>query len=150
MSDIHPTPQNSGTGWVKGIIQIMWTKCHELWLMRNKDQHGDDPTSKKAAKLATIRRRMEFYYNKKSMCHPTSQQQWFYNSVNQHLQEVTNIKELLSWLDVYPRLINKQLSDIASNSQTGQQTLHRYFGVTTNDPQTSVTVPLLPNREGIG
>jgi hypothetical protein len=63
---------------------------------------------------------------------------------------VTNIKELLLWLDVYPRLINKQLSDITSNAQTGQQTLYRYFGAITNEQQDSVTAPLLPNREGIG
>jgi hypothetical protein len=75
MSDVLPTPQNSGPGWAKGIIQMMWKKYHELWIMRNKDKHEDDPMSKKEAKLATTRRRMEFYYNKKSMCHPTSQHQ---------------------------------------------------------------------------
>jgi hypothetical protein len=45
-----------------------------------------------------------------------------------HLQDVTDAKGLVHWLDVYPRLINKKLRDIASHLQTGQQTLDIYFG----------------------
>jgi hypothetical protein len=85
------------------------------------------------------------------MCHPTSQKTWFYSSLDHHLQEVTDIKGLLgAWLDVYPRLINKQLSDITSHSQTGQQTLDRYFGNLTIQDDTFGTVQIVPNREGIG
>jgi hypothetical protein len=78
------------------------------------------------------------------------QQTWFYSSLDHHLQEVTDIKGLLAWLDLYPRLINKQLSDIASHSQTMQQTLDRYFGNLTIQNDTFETAQIMPNRDGIG
>jgi hypothetical protein len=142
---------NSGTSWLSPLIRIIFTKCHELWLLRNKDRHGEDLESKQATQLEVAKRRVAYQYSKKALCHPTSQHLWFHTTAEEHFRLTPDLQALLSWLSIYPRLIRKQLQDKADLDGTGQQTLERYFN-TTIGTRTTAQTPHNENlpRAGIG
>ena len=43
-----PTPHNHGPNWVRSMVQIIWSHCHDAWLTRNKSLHGHDVDSRRS------------------------------------------------------------------------------------------------------
>jgi hypothetical protein len=76
--------------------------------------------------MAVTRRRLACQHIRRERCHPTSLQLWFHGCVEELLSITLDIKGLLGWLCMYPRLIKKHLHGREKES-LGQRTLDRYF-----------------------
>jgi len=46
-SKIEVTRKNSGTGWIRMLIKIIWTNINLVWIERNLVRHGKDEEEKR-------------------------------------------------------------------------------------------------------
>jgi hypothetical protein len=64
--------------------------CYVLWESMNKDKHGHDAETERAALLAQLKRPMAVMYELKNRCFPNDRVKWFHPTLEEH---ITNNKK---------------------------------------------------------
>ena len=124
---ITPTPHNHGPNWVRSLVHIIWSHCHEAWLTRNKALHGHDVETRRQARLSQAQYRIRALYTFKSRCTPTQQKTWFYRSLEVHFEQEPNPTQLERWIAINEGRIFTQHSTTTRLQQENQPTLFAYF-----------------------
>jgi hypothetical protein len=71
---------NHGPLWLSTLIIRLWSHCYVLWESRNKDKHGHDVETERAALLAQVKGQMV-----KNRCFPIDRLKWFHPMLEEHI-----------------------------------------------------------------
>jgi hypothetical protein len=100
------TDFNHGEIWLRKMITIIWTHCHQLWESRNTDKHGHDSTTQRKILLEQVQRRMAVMYQLISRCYPADQTKWFfYPTLEEHIAKEPSLQQQQGWVTTYEPMI---------------------------------------------
>jgi hypothetical protein len=121
------TSQNHGPNWVRSMVHIIWSHCHDEWLTRNNALHGHDVDTRRQARLEHAQYRIRALYTLKTRCTPTQQRTWFYRSPEVHFEKEPSPHQLERWIAINEGRIFTQHSTTSRLQQENQPTLFAYF-----------------------
>ena len=98
----------SGTSWITGVTQIIWTHVYSNWEARNADLHGIDATMHEQAQYAQAQWEMEEIYSQRSLVQPCNCNV-FYSNTNEHFQKESTAQGLKQWLNTWKPLILRSI-----------------------------------------
>ena len=103
----------SGTSWITGAIQIIWTHVYSNWEARNADLHGlRELATRELAQYAQAQWETEEIYSQCSLVQPRDRDV-FYSNTHKHFQKESTARGLKQWLNTWKPLI-LQASRMAS------------------------------------
>jgi hypothetical protein len=107
--------------WLSTLIIRTWNHCYSLWESRNKDKHGYDTESERAALLAQVKRQMVVMYELKNRCFPSDRMKWFHPTLEEHITNEPHLYQQQAWLETYEPMIRRR---IHNRDRVTQQRLH--------------------------
>jgi hypothetical protein len=121
------TNYNHGPLWMSTLIIRIWNHCHTLWESRNKDKHGHDAESERAALLAQVKRQMAVMYKLKNRCFPSDRVKWFHPTLEEHITKEPHLYQQQAWLETYEPMIRRRIHDRDRVTQQRLHTIDEYF-----------------------
>jgi hypothetical protein len=121
------TNYNHGPLWLSTLIIRIWNHCYALWESRNKDKHGHDTESERAALLAQVKRRMAVVYKLKNRCFPSDRVKWFHPTLEEHITKELHLYQQQAWLEMYEPMIRRRVRNRDRVTQQQLHTIDEYF-----------------------
>jgi hypothetical protein len=118
---------NHGPVWLSTLIIRIWNHCYMLWESRNKDKHGHDTKTERAALLAQVQRRMAVMYELKNRCFPSDRLKWFHSMLDEHITKEPHLYQQQAWLETYKPMIQRRIHDRDRVIQQRLHTIDEYF-----------------------
>jgi hypothetical protein len=119
------TNSNHGPLWLSTLIIRIRNHCYELWESRNKDNHGHDAETERAALLAQVKRRMAVMYQLKHRCFPSDRVKWFHTMLEEHITKEPHLYQQPARLD--EPMIRSRIHDRDRVTQQRLHTIDEYF-----------------------
>lgn len=102
---------DTNTPWTSQMITHLWTKWHDLWLLRNATNYGKDTTERLLIRKTFLMNEIDRLYKyKEDVCH--EDRDIFRDTALQHQQEP--LGTIAVWIKVFEpviRLSRKQLKE---------------------------------------
>jgi hypothetical protein len=127
INNIPFTNFNHGPLWLSTLIIRIWNHCYVLWESRNKDKHGHDTETARAALLAQVQRRMAVMYELKNRCFPSDRLKWFHPTLEEHITKEPHLYQQQAWLETYEPMIRRRIHDRDKVTQQRLHTIDEYF-----------------------
>jgi hypothetical protein len=113
--------------WLSTLIIRIWNHCYALRDSRNKDKHGHDFESERAALLAQVKRQMAVMYKLKNRCFPSNRMKWFHPTLEEHITKEPHLYQQQAWLETYEPMIRRRIHDRDRVTQQWLHTIDEYF-----------------------
>jgi hypothetical protein len=88
--------------WLGKVASFVMRQVHQLWMLRNNEQHGVTPAEKETRLRITVERALDLVYASRELCEPCHQA-IFYADIALHKQQP--LLDLRNWLSMYTVLI---------------------------------------------
>jgi hypothetical protein len=115
--------------WNVAILQDLWDIWHELWTARNAEVHGRDKTTRRAAELDVLRRRMRNVYAQKNRVEPRVSPA-LETPMEHHIAR--GAVYVSNWLAIHESLVHNSVGRANERAIRGVRSLRTYFpGIST-------------------
>jgi hypothetical protein len=120
---------NTGAGWVKKTLVILWTDIFLLWKSRNEAVHGHDLTSQLQVRRRKLWLEIEILHSKRTHVLACNTDVFYGDTpakVNHYL-ETANVSQMQKWLNIWKPFILHSIQEAEEFSRQGVSLLTNYF-----------------------
>ena len=129
--DVTQLESPLGGRWNVAMLNELWNLWHELWTARNAEVRGSDETSRKAAELDMLRRRMRNVYSHRNRVEPRVAAVLQVPMEQRMARGATFVK---NWLAIHESLVHNSVKRATERAIRGVRSLRTYFPSHIDDP----------------